>query len=146
MPADGSTYPPYPADRRFGPASETDAGRPGAEPTVGGPRPNRQIADMAGPSALPRKNGELVFESAWAARVFGMTVGLNQAQRFHWNEFRDRLVEEISASEHQDRDASYYEQWFAAFERLLADRGLISRAELGARTAEFESGLRDDVF
>jgi nitrile hydratase accessory protein len=108
--------------------------------------PDRQIADMAGPSALPRRNGELVFESAWAARVFGMTVGLHQSWTFAWNEFRDRLIAEIGDAERQGRDSGYYERWFAAFERVLADRGLVSRAELDARTAEFERGLRDDVF
>jgi nitrile hydratase accessory protein len=113
---------------------------------AGPPAPDRQVADMPGPSALPRKNGELVFESAWAARVFGMTVALSQAQKFHWNQFRDRLIEEIAAAEREGRDSSYYTRWFAAFERLLADTGLVTPAELRARTAEFECGHRDDVF
>ena len=108
--------------------------------------PDRQIADMGGPSALPRKNGELVFESAWAARLFGMTVALNEAQRFHWNQFRDRLIDEIATAERQGLDSTYYTRWFAAFERLLADTGLVSPAELQSRAAEFECGHRDDVF
>lgn len=137
MPPDGSTT---------GPVAEAGPRGPDREPDVIDQRPDRQIADMAGPSALPRQKGELVFESAWAARVFGMTVGLNQSQRFHWNEFRDRLIAEIGAAEREERGSTYYERWFAAFERVLTDKGLVTRAELEARTAEFARGLRDDVF
>jgi len=129
-----------------GPLAEAGARGPDPDPDAIDQRPDRQIADMAGPSALPRRNGELVFESVWAARVFGMTVGLNQSQRFHWNEFRDRLIAEIGAAEREERDFSYYARWFAAFERVLTDKGLVSSAELEARTAEFARGLRDDVF
>jgi nitrile hydratase accessory protein len=117
-----------------------------APAAAAGDQADRQIADMAGPSALPRKNGELVFESAWAARLFGMTVALNQAQRFHWNQFRDRLIDEIAAAERNGIDSTYYARWFAAFERLLADTGLVTPAELQARAGEFECGHRDDVF
>jgi nitrile hydratase accessory protein len=119
-------------------APESTAGAGGAA--------DRRIADMAGPSALPRKNGELVFESAWAARLFGMTVALNQGQQFPWNQFRDRLIDEIATAERQGVESSYYARWFAAFERLLGDTGLVSPAELEARAAEFECGHRDDVF
>ena len=111
-----------------------------------GDKADRQVADMTGPSALPRKNGELVFESAWAARLFGMTVALNQAQRFHWNQFRDRLIDEIAEAERHGIDSSYYTRWFAAFERVLAEVGLVTVAELEARATEFTCGQRDDVF
>ena len=55
-------------------------------------QPDRQIADMNGASALPRKNGELVFDAAWEARVFGMTISMHERQLFAWNEFRDELI------------------------------------------------------
>ena len=41
------------------------------------PAPSREIADMAGAAALPRKNGELVFDEAWQGRIFGMTVAMS---------------------------------------------------------------------
>jgi nitrile hydratase accessory protein len=107
---------------------------------------DRDIADMGGVAALPRKNGELVFESAWAGRTFGMTIALNRAGAFSWNDFRDRLIEEIADAERGGRDTSYYERWFAAFERLLEARGLVSRQELDARLDDFRSSRRDDVF
>lgn len=107
---------------------------------------DRQIADMAGAGALPRKNGELVFDAAWAGRAFGMTLALHQGCRFAWNEFRDRLIAEIAEADRRDDGSTYYERWMAAFERLLAEKGLVSLGELEARTAEFQTGLRDDVF
>jgi nitrile hydratase accessory protein len=114
--------------------------------TADGAAPDRAIADMAGPAALPRKNGELVFESAWAGRLFGMTVALNQAGEFRWNDFRARLIAEIAEAERLAAGSTYYERWFRALERLLDDTGLVPRAVLEARAAEFESGRRDDVF
>lgn len=120
-----------------------DGGGVEAERSDSGEKPDRQIADMAGDAALPRRNGELVFESAWAARAFGMTIALHEAGAFPWNDFRDRLIEEIAAAERQEHGSSYYDRWFAALERLLDARRLVTRAELEARTAEFESGRRD---
>jgi nitrile hydratase accessory protein len=108
--------------------------------------PDRAIADMAGPAALPRKNGELVFAAAWEGRLFGMTLALQKAGRFHWNEFRDRLIEEIAAADRRGDGSSYYERWFRAFERLLEAKGLVPGGTLAARLAEFQSGERDDVF
>ncbi|MDP8921354.1 MAG: nitrile hydratase accessory protein [Chloroflexota bacterium] len=108
--------------------------------------PDRQIADMAGPGALPRKNGELVFEDVWEGRVFGLATAMYQRRRFEWDEFRDRLIEEIAHADAHGEASSYYERWLSAFERLLVDKGLLSRDELAARLADFEAGRRDDVF
>jgi hypothetical protein len=36
---------------------------------------------MTGAEALPRSNGELVFEEPWQARAFGVAVGLIQEQK-----------------------------------------------------------------
>ena len=108
--------------------------------------PDRQVADMAGPSALPRKNGELVFEEAWEGRVFGLATAMHAGQQFAWDEFRDRLIAEIAEADAHGDDSGYYERWLAAFERLLVEKGLLTQEELSARLAAFESGERDDVF
>jgi nitrile hydratase accessory protein len=108
--------------------------------------PDRQIADMEGPAALPRKNGELVFNEAWEGRIFGMAVAMSEDRQFDWEEFRQQLIGEIAAADQADSDSTYYERWLAAFERLLDRRGLIKAEELAMRIAEFESGERDDVF
>ena len=108
--------------------------------------PDRQVADMAGPSALPRKNGELVFEDVWEGRAFGLATAMHEGRHFEWDEFRDRLIEQIAHGDREGEESSYYECWLDAFERLLVERGLLSRDEVAARLAEFESGRRDDVF
>ena len=109
-------------------------------------QPDRQIADMAGASSLPRKNGELVFDAAWEARIFGMTISMHERQLFEWNEFRDELIEEIAEADRAGSDSTYYERWLEAFEHLLVEKGLLSHEELAARLADFESSRRDDAF
>jgi nitrile hydratase accessory protein len=109
-------------------------------------QPDRQIADMEGVSALPRKNGELVFDAAWEARIFGMTISMHERLLFAWNEFRDELIEEIAEADRSGSDSTYYERWLTAFEHLLIEKGLLSHEELAARLEDFESGRRDDAF
>ena len=99
-----------------------------------------------GRSSLPRKNGELVFDAAWEARVFGMTISMHDRQLFAWNEFRDELIEEIATADREGSDSTYYERWLEAFEHLLVEKGMLSHEELAARLEEFESGRRDDAF
>ena len=95
--------------------------------------------------AAPRRNGELVFAEPWEGRAFGMAVALNEAQCYPWEEFRRRLIAQIAAVDAGD-ESGYYERWLAAFEQLLAEGGVLSRAELDERTLEFEFGERDEVF
>jgi nitrile hydratase accessory protein len=109
-------------------------------------QPDRQIADMDGASSLPRKNGELVFDAAWEARIFGMTISMHDRQLFEWNEFRDELIEEIATADREGSSSTYYERWLEAFEHVLVEKGLLSHEELAARLEEFESGRRDDAF
>jgi nitrile hydratase accessory protein len=107
---------------------------------------DRVIADMEGPGAMPRKNGELVFEAPWEGRAFGMVVTMYQRGLFEWDEFRDRLIAAIATAEARGEQQSYYESWLAAFETLMTDKGVLARPELDERTEEFEFGERDEVF
>ena len=119
---------------------------PEAGPSDAVLQPDRQIADMTGTGALPRKNGELVFDAAWEARVFGMTISMHERELFAWDEFRDELIEEIAEADREGSDSTYDERWLEAFEHLLVDKGLLTQEELAARLDEFESGRRDDAF
>lgn len=101
---------------------------------------------MQGTGALPRKNGELVFDAAWEARVFGMTISMHERQLFAWDEFRDELIAEIGEADRTGSESTYYERWLEAFEHLLVEKGLLSSEELAARLSDFESGRRDDAF
>jgi nitrile hydratase accessory protein len=115
---------------------------------------DRRISKMTGEAALPRSNGELVFDSPWESRAFGIAVALHGDRRFDWEEFRGDLIEEITRAESEvgpyagtgaeSSGASYYERWLASLERVLVTRGLLNRPELEARAAEYASGARSD--
>ena len=89
-----------------------------------------EIAEMAGPAALPRKSGELVFHADWERRAFAIAVALCEQRAFDWQEFREALIAEIAASG-ETPDApnpaapGYYEHWLASLERTLARKGLV---------------------
>jgi nitrile hydratase accessory protein len=109
----------------------------------------RLIGRMEGTAALPRQNGELVFNAPWESRAFGMAVALYEQGRYQrWDEFRERLIAEIAAWERHHREHeepwNYYERWLAALERLLVEKGLLSQEEIELRTAEVASGSRDE--
>ena len=100
------------------------------------------MLDQDGPAAPPRTNGELVFESPWESRLFGLTMSLHEARLFDWEEFRSLLIEAIGiwdAERHPEEDWSYYEHWAAAFEKLLAKKNFCASAELDGRVAAFSS-------
>jgi cobaltochelatase CobN len=107
---------------------------------------DRVVAVMEGRAALPRKNGELVFEEPWQGRVFGMAVALHERGVLPWEEFRRALIAQIAAAETRPGPFVYYEIWLRTFEELLAGKGLVTGAELDETTYQFEFGERDDVF
>lgn len=102
---------------------------------------NGRIANLDGSSALPRKNGELVFSAPWEGRIFGMAVALYEKDAYPWDAFRSGLIEQIAT-----KPGEYYESWLDAFESLLLNAGLIDAAELQQRVAEYKSLQRDPVF
>lgn len=108
----------------------------------------RLVADMGGTAALPRKNGELVFEAPWESQAFGMAIALYEREHYDWEEFRGRLISEIGDWERSEEDErevwDYYRRWLASFEALVKDRGLLSEEEIVERTSEFVAGARDD--
>jgi cobaltochelatase CobN len=103
----------------------------------------QRVEDLSDDLAVPRRNGELVFEAPWEGRIFGMAVALSDQQAFAWDEFRDRLAAEIAVAEQEGDGSSYYERWLASFERLLLETGALTAEELDQRTAEQVTGLWD---
>ena len=106
----------------------------------------RLVADMTGPAAMPRRNGELVFAEPWQGRAFGMAVALSERGAFAWEEFRQELIAQVAAAERRGGPFAYYEVWLATFERLLAAKGLVTGAEVEECAFQFEFGERDEVF
>jgi nitrile hydratase accessory protein len=89
-------------------------------------RPGAEVTGMSGPAALPRRNGELVFEAPWQGRVFGMALAVVERLGVPWAEFQRRLIAEIAARP----EAPYYDAWLAALERLVVEDGLATADEL----------------
>ncbi len=108
----------------------------------------RLVADMDGTAALPRKNGELVFEAPWESQAFGMAIALYEQGHYDWEEFRGRLISEIGDWEGSEEDEcaawNYYRHWLASFEALVKDRGLLSEEEIEERTSELLSEVGDE--
>ena len=50
------------------------------------------VAHMEVSIQLPRQNGELVFESPWEARAFGIAVALSEAGQYPWPDFSAALA------------------------------------------------------
>ncbi|HEX6312910.1 MAG TPA: nitrile hydratase accessory protein [Acidimicrobiia bacterium] len=90
-----------------------------------------EIREMDGPEALPRDNGELVFEAPWQGRVVGMAIGVVRQLGLDWDAFRGHLIREIAAAPGRP----YYESWAAALEGLVAELRLVSCDELDERAA-----------
>ena len=99
--------------------------------------PDLRITAMDEQVALPRQNGELVFEAPWEARAFGLAVALNEAGVYPWRDFSQGLAAETAVLEQQGAHTSYYERWLETLEKLAIARGLVSLDELDARTAEY---------
>jgi len=97
---------------------------------------NWEILDTVNP---PRKNGELVFDTPWEGRSFGLALALHQQRRFEWEEFRQRLISRIAAQPTGD----YYEQWLQALESLLIAKGVCTLKEIAGRVDEFATGKRE---
>lgn len=98
----------------------------------------RIAADISGPAAIPRRNGEPVFNEPWESRIFGAAVALCERGLFEWDEFRERLIAEIAAADAQRGDSAhpptaYYEHFLSALQRLLVDKGVCARAEIDLR-------------
>jgi cobaltochelatase CobN len=109
-------------------------------------RLHRKLGALGGPVAVPRQNGELVFDAPWQGRAFGLAVALSEQGLFPWEEFRQALIGEVAAAEARGGAFRYYDAWLAAFERVLAARGVLSAAEVEERAFAFEFGERSEVF
>ena len=94
------------------------------------------ISNMTGSDALPRANGELIFNEPWEARTFGMAVAMESQGTYQWEDFRSRLIQQIAHGGQQDPEPEYYQQWFAALEDLAVSFGFVTEEELDPRTRE----------
>jgi len=104
--------------------------------------------DTEGTAAPPRRNGELVFQSPWEGRAFGLAVALGDTGLFPWEAFRQRLIAAIAAADRvpeSEHRPGYYESWLASLQTLLVERGILTADEIERRVQEFAAGERDIV-
>lgn len=98
------------------------------------------VTAMADEAALPRRNGELVFEAPWESRAFATAVALADRSYYDWETFRAALISKIASWERDHLDASdaewnYYDRWLAALEDVLISSGLLSASDIDEATA-----------
>jgi nitrile hydratase accessory protein len=90
--------------------------------------------------ALPRDDHGPIFREPWEAHAFALAVRLSEAGCFTWSEWAATLAQEIRAAQSAgdpDLGATYYQHWLRALERLCADKGLTSSAELHQRKEQW---------
>ena len=102
-----------------------------------------------GPGAIPRNCESLQFDEPWQSRAFGMVLALAEAKQYPYEDFRQSLISTIGTWDrsHQVDDPTwnYYEQWLAAFEKLVLGKAIVSSEELDRRTKEFQDGSRTET-
>ena len=86
---------------------------------------DRQISAMEAQIALPRENGELIFQAPWEARAFGLAVALNQQDLYEWREFSAELAATIAAADQNNDPANYYIPLGSLLSREQLDEELI---------------------
>jgi nitrile hydratase accessory protein len=99
-----------------------------------------------GRGAIPRNRESLLFHEPWQSRAFGMVLALAEAKHYPYEDFRQSLISTIGtwdrSHEANDPTWNYYEQWLAAFEKLVLGKAIITSEELDRRTKEFQDGSR----
>ena len=92
------------------------------------------VSKMPEDVALPRKNGELVFDSPWEARAFGLAVALHEKGAFEWKLFSQTLAEEIATAESRGEASTYYERWLRTLRRVTTRQDLLADEEIADRS------------
>ena len=94
---------------------------------------------------FPKDREGPVFQAPWEAQAFGLTLTLFERGCFTWKEWTERLSAEIALARERgevDDGSRYYEYWLAALEKLAAEKGLATLAEMLARKEEWDRAAR----
>ena len=103
----------------------------------------RQVSDMQGPAALPRRSGELQFQDPWEGIAFALAVALCEQGLYAWSEFQERLIAEVARADRQAPETrpTYYESWLAAFEKLLDAKNILAQTAISRHVRQIKQGL-----
>lgn len=91
------------------------------------------LAPLEGIAAIPRDNGEVLFNAPWEAAVFGVAVTLTDQGTLEWEKFRENLVKAVTAANGCE---AYYESWTKALYWTILDADVLPGDEIDALTAE----------
>ncbi|WP_180899889.1 nitrile hydratase accessory protein [Martelella soudanensis] len=89
---------------------------------------------------LPRNEEGPVFAEPWQLTAFSIVLALHEKGFFQWREWVNYLSAEIDLGKDygsSDYNTIYYNQWLAALENLVNDKGLSTFDELIARKEEW---------
>jgi nitrile hydratase accessory protein len=81
---------------------------------------------LAATAALPRSNGELVFEEPWQGRALGMAVVALERAGIPWAEFSRQLAVAVESHGYDPQEpaaTAYYTAWLDALEATLREAG-----------------------
>jgi nitrile hydratase subunit beta len=92
------------------------------------------LGGMHGFGPVEREEDEPAFHAPWEATAFAIVQVTRALRLYNIDEFRHG-IERMDPSHYLA--ASYYERWLVTAELNLIEKGLVSRAELDARTAYF---------
>ena len=95
--------------------------------------------------SIPREDGGPVFREPWEARIFAIIVSLHNQGAFEWKAFQELLIEEIRRTGTAGATRYYYENWFAAAEKLIQELDIAQRHEVDAEVAKLRPDDRTIV-
>lgn len=78
------------------------------------------------------------FSEPWQARVFALTIGLNERGVFSWSEWAEVFSPVILQGDAAEDASDYYHRWSAALVTLLDRKGLLTDAILTALTQSWK--------
>jgi nitrile hydratase accessory protein len=77
------------------------------------------------------------FAEPWEARAFALALSLSESGRLVWEDFRQRLITEISQADKNvgsgKPGAGYYQCWLHALEAVLSATGMADTHEIDSR-------------
>ncbi|TMV09556.1 nitrile hydratase accessory protein [Ruegeria sediminis] len=85
---------------------------------------------------------EPVFEQPWHAQVFALTVALNEAGRFGWEDWARRFSETLKrngAGRDLNGGDDYFRAWLQTLEMILAEDGAAAPVEVAALREAWEA-------
>ena len=98
------------------------------------------LGGMHGFGPVEREADEPVFHAEWERRAFAITLAMGYGAQ--WNIDLTRYAREQMPPADYLR-STYYEHWVFGLQKLLVDKGVLTRQEIEARMAEIARAERE---